>query len=143
MLSINKPKSYTPVVVGLICQNGKVLLGLRPNENFTKDSQSIADCWEFPGGKIKWGEVPEDALKRELKEELNITAEIGHLKIAHNYVYNPHHAVLLLFYKITSWQDEIKNLYHTDLKWIEPSQLQGYRLLPANKSILPQLLAAL
>ncbi len=126
---------YTPVAVGLICQNGKVLLGLRP----TEESQSTAGYWEFPGGKIKWEETPKDALKRELKEELSITAEIDSLKLAHNYAYSSSHAVLLLFYKVISWRGEIKNLYHTDLKWIEPSQLKDYRLLPANESILPQL----
>ena len=139
-MPINKLKTYTPVVVGLICQNGKILLGLRPNEVLEKTHQSIADYWEFPGGKIKWTETPEDALKRELEEELGISAQIDGLKIAHNYAYNLNHAVLLLFYKVISWQGEIKNLYHTDLKWVEPSQLKDYRLLPANKSILPQLI---
>ena len=138
---IDKPKTYTPVVVGLICQNRKVLLGLRPKENLIKDHQSIADYWEFPGGKIKWEELPESALRRELKEELNIAAKIDELKITHNYAYSSNHAVLLLFYKVISWQGEMKNLYHTNLKWVEPSQLKDYRLLPANKSILPQLIA--
>ena len=136
-------KFYTPVVVGLICKDKKVLLGLRPNKNFTKNSQIMAGYWEFPGGKINWGEMPERALKRELKEELGITAEINHLKIAHNYAYSSTHAVLLLFYKVLSWKGEVKKLYHSDLKWVEPSQLQDYRLLPANVSILPQLTATL
>lgn len=138
---IDKSKAYTPVVVGLICQNKKVLLGLRPKENLIKDHQSIIDYWEFPGGKINWGEVPGEALKRELKEEININAEIDKLKIAHTHIYNPNHAVLLLFYKVVSWQGEIKKLYHADLKWAEPSQLSDYRLLPANESILSQLVA--
>ena len=141
-MSTDKLKSYIPVTVGLICKNRKVLLGLRPCESLKKDSQNImGNYWEFPGGKINWEEMPEDALKRELKEELGITAEIDHLKIAHNYAYSSTHAVLLLFYKVTLWKGEIKNLYHSELKWVEPSQLQDYRLLPANKSILPQLIA--
>ena len=134
---------YTPVVVGLICQNGKVLIGLRPKENLTKHHQPMPGYWELPGGKLEWGEHPEEALKRELKEELNITAEIDNLKIAHNYAYSSSHAVLLLFYKVISWRGEIKNLYHTDLQWVEPSQLQNYKLLPANESILPQLIASI
>ena len=136
-------KFYTPVVVGLICKNGKVLLGLRPNESPIKHPQIMAGYWEFPGGKIKWRETLEDALKRELKEELGITAKIDDLKITHNYAYTSTHAVLLLFYKVTIWQGEIKNLYHSDLKWVEPFQLSNYHLLPANVSILPQLIAIL
>ena len=137
-------KFYTPVVVGLICRKRKVLLGLRPKKNLKKDSPNImGNYWEFPGGKINWGEAPKNALRRELKEELSITAEVESLKIAHNYAYSSTHAVLLLFYKVTSWEGEIKNLYHSELKWVESSQLKDYRLLPANESILPQLLAIL
>lgn len=133
-------KNPTPVVVGLIRQEKKVLLGLRPS----KDSQDVLKgYWEFPGGKMKWGESPKEALQRELKEELHIIAQIDHLRMAHSYIYAPDHAVLLLFYDVTCWKGTLKNLYHVELRWVLPSQLSKYRLLPANRSILPDILSIL
>ena len=138
--------NYTLVVVGLIRKDEKVLLGLRPKDSLShlKKNQKLATgYWEFPGGKIKWGELPKEALKRELKEEININAQINSLKIAHIYAYTPEHAVLLLFYEVISWQGQLKNLYHTHLKWVKPSELHHYNILPANQSILAELVTVL
>lgn len=139
-------RNYTPVVVGLIRQDEKVLLGLRPKDSlshFKENQKNMAGYWEFPGGKIKWGELPKEALKRELKEEININAQINTLKIAHTYMYTSEHAVLLLFYEVISWQGQFKNLYHTDLRWVKPSELYEYPTLPANQSILAELISVL
>ena len=132
-------KNPTPVVVGLICQDKKVLLGLRPQEGtFTQQNY-----WEFPGGKIEWGESPKTALQRELKEELDIEAQIGPLKLAHSYIYSPNRCVLLLFYEVHHWKGLLKNCYHLQLKWVFPEELSDHCLLPANQSILPDILSIL
>ena len=67
------------VTGALIQKNDKYLIGRRgPNEK-------SPGLWEFPGGKIEKGETPIECIKRELKEELNINAEIGDLVTKYNY----------------------------------------------------------
>ena len=61
-----KRPHWIPVVAGLIRRKDSFLLGLRPT------GHSLPGVWEFPGGKIELGESPEEALKRELREELGI-----------------------------------------------------------------------
>ena len=145
---MSSSKNPTPVVIGLLHQDKKVLLGLRPHEkgnlNDLKNNQIGAGYWEFPGGKVEWGEVPTEALKRELQEELNIHAKIGALRLAQSHIYTSDRAVLLLFYDVCSWQGALKNLYHAQLKWVRPTELYHEEwLLPANKSFLPELVPIL
>ena len=66
-----KRPNWLPVVAGVLIKDGKTLLGQRP------EHKSLPGLWEFPGGKIELGETPEQALRRELKEELAIEADIG------------------------------------------------------------------
>ena len=72
---------WIPVVTGLIQKEGMVLMGQRPRGN------SLAGLWEFPGGKVELGESPEQALERELREELGIFAEVGTLRLATTHSY--------------------------------------------------------
>ena len=69
------------VAAGLIVREGEILIGQR------RPDQPMALLWEFPGGKIEAGESAEEALARELKEELNIRAIIGPrvTRVRHNY----------------------------------------------------------
>ncbi len=69
------------VVAGIIVQEGKLLVCQRTRH------QTMPLKWEFPGGKIEEGEQPRDALRRELEEELGITAKIGNeiARIRHEY----------------------------------------------------------
>ena len=79
------------VIAAIIKKDNKYLIGRRgPKEKST-------GLWEFPGGKIEYGETHEECLKRELKEELNIDAEIGELYSEYVYKY-PHIAYKLYFY---------------------------------------------
>ena len=66
-------KSRAPLLVsaGIIYQNGRVLIGQR------RKGDRHAYKWEFPGGKVEYGESPQDALVRELSEELQIEATVG------------------------------------------------------------------
>ena len=82
-----KPKTHTPgpalrfVAAALIVRDREVLIGQR------RADQPMASLWEFPGGKIEPGESPQEALARELVEELGIHAEVGPAvtRIRHNY----------------------------------------------------------
>ena len=61
------------VGTGIIVRNGKIFIGQRP------EGKPLAGLWEFPGGKLEAGETIEQCLKRELKEELDVEAEIGNI----------------------------------------------------------------
>lgn len=130
-----KAVRWIPVVTGLIRSQGKVLLGRRPQG-------SLAGVWEFPGGKIEPGESPEFALARELREELGIEAEIGHLRMAttHNYGET---SILILFYEVLFWKGEPKSVHHTNLKWVKPEELKNEELPEANRRVLTQIISEL
>ena len=135
---IEKTKITVPVVIALLRQDGKVLLGLRPESSY------LGGFWEFPGGKVKWGEGLKEALVREVKEEINITVQVGSLRLGHCHTIKEDHRLLLLFYDIVSWQGQVKNLYHTQLEWVKPFQLERYsEMLPINQLLLPELLTIL
>lgn len=127
---------WIAVVAGLIRRQGKVLVGQRP------DGSSLARAWEFPGGKIEQGESPEDALYRELKEELGIEAEVGALKFAatHNYGKT---GILFLFYEVKFWKGQLKTQQHMDLKWVTPKELKELDLPEANARFIDRILEVL
>lgn len=123
---------WIPVVTGLIRRGGKVLVGQRPL------GHSLAGQWEFPGGKIEKGESPEVALARELKEELDIEAEVGTLKLASTHSYGDT-GIVILFYEVLFWKGEPKTAHHMQLKWVDPGELDQLSIPDANKRILPRL----
>lgn len=127
---------WIPVVTALIQREGKILVGQRPK------GQSLAGVWEFPGGKIEIGESPEEALRRELQEELGIEAQIGHLALATTHHHGPT-GILLLFFHVNYWKGELRSVHHTELKWIKPRGLKNLSLPEANRLVLDRLLSAL
>ena len=131
-----KRAQWIPVVTALIQSKGKVLVGQRP------DDDTLPGLWEFPGGKIELGESPTAALARELKEELNIDAEIGPLKIATTHQYSAT-GLLILFFSVNFWKGELKPLHHQEIQWIEPRELKNLKLPEANLRVLPTILDAL
>ncbi len=127
---------WIPVVTGLIMKGSKVLVGLRP------EGKNLAGQWEFPGGKIETGEGPEEALARELREELGIEAEIGNIVYAGTHSYGDT-GILLLFYIVKYWKGEPKNIHHREIKWVELEQLNTLDIPGANRKVLPHLLSQL
>ena len=127
---------WVPVVTGLILKNSKVLIGCRPED------KNLSGKWEFPGGKIELTEAPEQALARELEEELGIEAEIGPLKVVGTHAYGET-GILILFYEIKFWKGEPKNHYHTELKWVNIEELKSHPLPEANEKLLPKIIEAL
>lgn len=128
--------NWIPVVTALIQREGKVLVGQRP------EGHSLAGVWEFPGGKIEPSETPEEALKRELKEELGIEADIGQLAFASTHNYGPT-GIVLLFYHVQFWKGELRPVHHKELKWVAPQELGQWPLPEANRKILYRILHAL
>ena len=90
---------WIPVVACLLRKDQKILVGQRP------ENHSLAGLWEFPGGKVEIGESPEQALARELNEELGIEADIGTLKLACTHSYGDV-GIIILFYVVNYWKGE-------------------------------------
>ena len=100
--------------------------------------------WEFPGGKLEEGETLEECLAREIREELAVEAVIDrifHVKI-HAY---PDQRVLLLFYTCRYLDGEPPGLEKGGLEyaWAQPSELSGFKFLPADDDVIKLLLAEL
>ena len=121
------------VTGALIKKNDKYLIGRRgPNEK-------SPGLWEFPGGKIEKGETPIECIKRELKEELNIKAEIGDLVTKYNYDY-PNVSYLLYFFKVKSYVGEFKIIVHDKLEWVSLNDFHKYDFLQGDTPLINQML---
>ncbi|MBL7555860.1 MAG: 8-oxo-dGTP diphosphatase MutT [Bdellovibrionaceae bacterium] len=131
-----KKINWIPVVAGFLKKDQKILVGQRP------ENHSLAGLWEFPGGKIEIGETPEQALQRELNEELGIEAQIGTLRLACTHSYGDV-GIIILFYEVNYWKGEPKAKHHLMLEWIYPQELKTRPIPEANKKILNDLFKAL
>ena len=137
MLNRNAKTAPKQVVAGLIVQNdghGRRMLICQRTQH-----QSMPLKWEFPGGKIELGEQPRDALKRELEEELGISATIGE-EVAHlRHVYPNGSAVELRFYEVPAFAGEIENRIFKQVIWAKPKELPEYDFLEADVALVKRL----
>ena len=119
------------VVAGLILQNNKLLICQRPK---FKDHPLK---WEFPGGKIKKDETSEDALIREINEELSINIFNYDELISYSFNYSDlGKAVFINFYLIKNFTGKILNNFHNQLKWIEIKDIREYDFLEGDLKII-------
>ena len=123
------------VVAALILRDQKVLICQR------RPDQPMALKWEFPGGKIEAGESAEQALRRELDEELGIAADIGK-RVAHTrHTYRSGSAIDLQFFVVHEFLGELTNRIFHDLRWCPLRELTRYDFLAADRSLIRDLSA--
>ena len=118
--------------VALIDPDGRVLLAQRP------DGKSMAGLWEFPGGKVEAGETPEDALVRELHEELGIetwSSCLAPLTFA-SHTYDDFHLLMPLF-ACRKWDGIVQGKEGQKLSWVYAKDLNNYPMPPADIPIIP------
>jgi len=116
------------VTASLIIEQGKVLVTQR------KKNSSHGLLWEFPGGKVKEGEDPREALRRELKEELDVEVEVGMIFDAVFYSY-PEYPILLLVYRCRIEKGFLKPIGCHDLRWVTLKELEKLAMPPADEPI--------
>lgn len=127
------------VVVGILTRSdGSFLMASRPA------GKGWAGWWEFPGGKIEVNETPEQALTRELQEELGIIPTQMQVWIRRYYDYPAMHdcpakSVVLHFYFVTNWQGTLSALECQQLSWQNPANITVSPVLPANVPIMQAL----
>jgi 8-oxo-dGTP diphosphatase len=122
------------VACGLIDPDGRVLIAQRPPK------KAMAGLWEFPGGKVESQERPEEALIRELKEELGIAVQepcLAPFTFA-SHMYPDFHLLMPLFV-CRRWDGTPAALDHTALKWVKPRELSSFQMPPADLPLIPML----
>ena len=122
------------VTAALIIKDNKVLIARRaPGEN-------LEGKWEFPGGKIEPGETPEDCLKREIQEELDVTVEVeGHFADS---IYDyANGRIKLMAYRCVWSSGNFKLRVHSQINWVSFAELNQYDLAPADRPLAARLRA--
>lgn len=95
--------------------------------------------WEFAGGKLEEGEEPAAALRRELREELELEAEIGPQVCRFSYQYPGRAPILLVFFQVTEFRGEPRNRVFAQIRWVPRQQLAEFDFLPADKELVEQI----
>ncbi|GAA4897082.1 (deoxy)nucleoside triphosphate pyrophosphohydrolase [Ferrimonas pelagia] len=122
------------VVAALLCDQGRILLARRhPNA-------SQGGYWEFPGGKIDPGESPQQALEREIAEELSVSIQVRHYLASSLHHYGDKQVNLHGY--LCHWQPQPIQLTgsHDQYQWLRPEQIDRTTLAPADLPLLDALL---
>lgn len=115
-------KEFKVVVTAFITKNGRLLIARR---NASK--KLFPEHYELPGGKVEWGEELEEALKREIREELD--AKINVFEPFHCFTYHfdgIHYVEIVYFAELAS--PDVKLNEHTDLRWVTKAEVNSYKI---------------
>ena len=121
------------VVAAILERNGRILIGRR------KPEQSHPLQWEFPGGKVEAGETPEQALARELEEELGISQTVGEEITRYSYTYPGKNPIELIFYRVNAFLGEPRNRVFDEMRWEPAARLGTFDFVEGDRDFLPTL----
>ncbi|MCL4100945.1 MULTISPECIES: (deoxy)nucleoside triphosphate pyrophosphohydrolase [unclassified Fibrobacter] len=125
------------VVAGVICDESA------GTKKFFATQRGYGDQkggWEFPGGKMEPGETPEQALARELKEELAVDVEVGQFITTVEYDYPKFHLTMHCYF-CSIVNGSVTLLEHQASRWLGPQELHGLDWLPADVGVVKAILA--
>ena len=122
---------HIEVVAGIIMDGDKIFATQRGYGEFK-------DGWEFPGGKMEPGETPQEALARELKEELAVDVNVGEFLCTVDYDYPTFHLTMHCFY-CSVIGGELTLLEHEASKWLKMTELHSVNWLPADVEVVAAL----
>ena len=123
------------VACTLVDQDNRVLIAQRP------PGKKLEGLWEFPGGKLDPGERPEDALIRELREELSIEVKapcLAPLTFA-SHAYEDFH-LLMPLYICRRWEGFVHPREGQAVKWVRPRDMRDWPMPPADEPLIPHLI---
>lgn len=135
-IELESEQTEIPLLVcaAIIFAGEKVLITRRP------DGKRHPGFWEFPGGKVDPGESPEQALCREIREELDAEVRVEGIYevVYHRYDWGP---VLILAYQCQLVTDRLRDLGVAEHRWVLPSDMMKFKILPADQPIIDRLKA--
>jgi 8-oxo-dGTP diphosphatase len=121
------------VTAGIVSEGDRVLVCQRPA------TAGFPLKWEFPGGKVEDGESPEACLRRELREELSIEAEVGPEIYRTEHRYPNGVAVRLLFFRVPRYTGTPTNLAFERIEWAPRDKLADYDFLEADRELVDRM----
>lgn len=128
-------KRQIRVVAAQIERDGKYLITQR------KPSSSLPLLWEFPGGRVEEAETDEDALRRELREEMNIAVEVGPASVAVTHEYSAYVIDFRVYRcKLLTPESLINKIGIHDYRWVAPDELDDYEFPGADQATIDALL---
>ena len=121
------------VAAGLVFKDGKLLIAKRP------ENSHLGGMWEFPGGKLEFGESYEICLKREIKEELGVKIKVGYEfeEVLHRY---SEKTVLIKFFICSLSSGNPKTIQCSEFQWINRRDLTRYNFPAADIKVINQLI---
>lgn len=134
-------KTLLVVAIALQNEQGEILLAQRP------EGKRLAGKWEFPGGKVEKDESPEEALIREIREELNIGIEAKDCEpfwfLSHDYVADFNFHLLMPVYRCRRWHGTPQAMEHAAIRWCHPKHMHTMDMIEADAELVQKLATAL